>query len=276
MKLLKWNLFKSKKNQDDEIREFIINLDLKQIGRLDTKDIFSEHRIEWNNELFGYPEYESRSKHKDDLFYDLKEESEFNLPITSITQIRSSRDCSRDYIEEFTSIYGFGKSVYERSDFFRGINDMQILLKHVVERNRDLKIIHYDWTNEYIMYNVDGSHHFSVLYYHSVNRNEDYFLPAKLITYSLNRDNLYNKENINTKFWITNKENIKIICKFFRNFGSIACKPIGSPMVKGVHENRVFEILDDKCGIAKIFSEFPDLFQPIDILFSKEKLDSFA
>ena len=187
-----------------------------------------------------------------------------DIPLTNIAQLKGSKSYKKD--DEYQSIYEFGKETYVRGDL-RLRDDINGLVNHFLHSEGYLRIFYYEWNRQYIWENDNGSHHFAVAYYHSINSGEDRLVPVKLTKYSFNSA-AYSEYRKHYSIWITHKDNLETIFDLNWKFNldmTVLDYPLnGSP-------NRIFVIPSEPKFLSELLRGNQHLFVPFERLF----LDSF-
>lgn len=227
-----------------------------RLGPLDNRCIWG------NNRLCFESLYDCSYGKKFFSSFFIREIVKVHLPITKITQIRSSKSMGKP--EEWTSIADFGKSVYDRNDISTR-DDIERLVQHVLSKDNPINVTHHDWSGEYLWNNTDGSHHFGIAYFHSINSNP-IEIPVKLTTISFDK-NAYFTRLGNNSLWITHDHNFRDIISDLNWKLNFDVQEFEYPMKET--PNVIIKVTNDTFGLKEVFKDFPNFIIPFEHLFMK-------
>lgn len=166
--------------------------------------------------------------------------------------------------EEWTSIADFGKSVYNRNDISTR-DDIERLVQHFLGGRKSIEVSHYDWSNEYLWNNENGSHHFGIAYFHSIN-SEPIEIPVTLKTISFDKDAYFTRLG-NNSLWITHDHNFRDIISDLKWKLNFDVQEFEYPMKET--PNVIIKITNDTFGLKEVFKDFPNFIIPFEHLFEK-------
>lgn len=231
------------------------NTPLQQIAPVDTKCIFRENRLQLKTLIDAWHSGDNPFQQ----FFD-QETLSASIPLTNITQIRCSK--SDGNAEKWRSIYDFGKDTYNNNKLmFR--DDAEELIRHFMGDKERLAVSFFEWNQQYLWENTDGSHHFAVAYYHTVNSGTPIFIPVTLTEYSFNSA-AYSDFKKQFSIWITHKDNLKPIYDLKWALG-LKVSTFEYPLKDS--PNKIFITPVEENGISDVIRDCQPYYLPFDKLF---------